>query len=53
MKSIYFIDETDPYLILQMYQLASEMGHKEAKSRLNMLKAYDAIGLLSGKDKFM
>ncbi|KAL1115591.1 hypothetical protein AAG570_005881 [Ranatra chinensis] len=37
----------DPYLILETYQLASDMGHLEAKSKLRVLKAFDAIGLLS------
>jgi len=40
-------DTSNPQMILDLYKSASELGHAGAKSRLQVLLAFDAIGLLS------
>lgn len=40
-------DTTQPQLVLQLYKMASDLGHAEARSKYKLLQAYDTVGLLT------
>ncbi|CAH1406262.1 unnamed protein product [Nezara viridula] len=40
-------DSLQPYLVLELYKMASDLGHVEAKSKYKILQAYNTVGLLT------
>lgn len=40
-------DSSQPQLVLQLYKMASDLGHSEAKTKYKILRAYDTVGLLA------